>query len=187
MIGKLRATFVALAIGFLTLGGFGQTAKADFLYMLSVGNTWVGSGTIAFDASSGNASIGVTAFSFNTSAGIGSPQDYGLADILTIDWSIDDSFNLSLLLTTSLVPFGTGHSAILLSNLPGTNADPCGVSGAVTVGSISCEAFAVGDDGAHFQGVLTARLVEVAEPATIALFGAGLLGLGLIARKKKTT
>lgn len=136
MSKSLRATFLAAGIALLCVGSFGQSARADFIYELSVDNTWFGSGVIAFDATSGNSSSGVTAFSFHTSAGIGSPQDYEFADILTVDWTIEDSFNLALLLTTSLVPFGAGHSAILLSNLPDAHSDPCGASGADTVGSI---------------------------------------------------
>jgi hypothetical protein len=179
--GKLAAAIAAFFV--LALGPH-SPAKADFIYDLTVSNSWTGSGSIAVDSLSGNSSIGVTVFIFQTGTGIGSPQDYDLADILSVDWAIDDSFNLSLLLTTSLVPFGAGQSAILLSNMPTAHPDPCGVSGAVTVGSISCETLPSGDDGAHFSGVLSARLLEVPEPATVAVFGAGLIGLGLLARRR---
>src|SRR5262249_9195462 len=61
--------------------------------------------------------------------GLWGPQDYNLADIATVDWSIDPTtFDLSLLLTTNLIPFGVFQSAILLTNQPGLHPNPCGAS-----------------------------------------------------------
>jgi len=89
-------------------------AQADFIYDLSVSGGWTGSGSIAFDTLTGTDIVfsdiaGVSAFSFHVSSGFGSPQDYDLGDLASVDWSIDPaSFDLSLLLSAALVPFARG-------------------------------------------------------------------------------
>jgi hypothetical protein len=67
-------------------------ARADFIFDLTVSGNWTGSGSIDFTTQSGSSTVDVAGFSFHvaTSGGsAGAPQDYALADINTISWSID--------------------------------------------------------------------------------------------------
>ena len=160
-----------------------MSAQAGFIYDLTVSGNWTGSGSISFDTLSGSTSSGVSAFSFHDSTGfLTSPQDYDLADIASVDWSIDSSFNLSLLLSTALVPFGLNQTAILLTNQSGVHSGPCGEG----LGSLTCAAIASGGGAVNSQGILSARLVSasVPEPSTVALFAMGLVGLGLMWRRR---
>src|SRR5215472_18787628 len=100
-------------------------ARADFIFDLDVSGQWTGSGSIDFTTATGNSTVNVAGFSFHVASGAGSPQDYGLADINTISWSIDSSDNLSLLLSSNLIPFGSDQSGILLTNESGSHAVPC--------------------------------------------------------------
>src|SRR5215510_10024479 len=129
----MQKTLTALIAAFLSLAvtvGATPSARADFIYNLSVTGNWTGSGAIAFNAPSGSDTIfsdtiGVSVFAFHVDSGhAGGPQDYDLTDLDLVNWSIDSSFNLSLFLQTALIPFGSAQSAILLA-APGFHSDPC--------------------------------------------------------------
>jgi hypothetical protein len=176
------AALLSFAVSFAPL-----PAQAGYIYDLTVSGNWTGSGGITFDTLSGSTTAGVSAFSFHVATGVGSVQDYDLADLSTATWSIDSLFNLSLLLTTALVPFGPNQSALLLTNQSGTHSVPCS-SGAAQSGSLTCFVAASGFFGMAPYGVLTPSLVSITavpEPGTFALFGLGLAGLGLIRRRRR--
>jgi len=190
----MRITQVAALAATICFASLLSTAaQAGVIYDLTVagGGSWTGSGSITFDTLTGNTTAGVSAFSFHVdNTGSGGPQDYNLADIATVDWSIDPTtFDLSLLLTTNLIPFGVFQSAILLTNQPGLHANPCGASTPDT-GSLTCARNTAGTSFATtFDGQLSATFVSVSvpvpEPSTLALFGLGLAGLGWVNRRRK--
>jgi len=190
MFKKLRglpaAVVLALAASFPSL-----PAQAGYIYDLSVGGSWTGSGSITFDSLAGSSPAGVSAFSFNAASGYGAPQSYGLSDLASVSWSIDGAFNLSLLLETALVPFGSRQqSAIVLTNLNDPNQFPCFDLPDTYSLSLSCEVDPGGSGSGNFNSPLSATFVStttaVPEPGTLALFGLGLAGLGLIRYRRKT-
>lgn len=187
MIGRIRGALLAAAVALFGIAAGAPAAKADFIYNLTVQGTgvftWTGSGSIAFNALSGNSTAGVSAFDFHVSSGAGSPQDYELPDISTVSWAIDSSFNLSFLLTTTLIPYSTNQSGITLTNQGGLYPSPC--SDASVLASESCVKFGPGRSTHSLGETVIAQFVAVPEPTTIALFGAGLVGLSVIGRRRK--
>ena len=118
MFSIFRTTAIGAAA--LALAQFASPARADFIFNLAVGlppsTSWAGSGSIDFKTASGTSTADVAGFSFHVATGAGSPQDYALADINTISWSIDSSDNLTLLLSSDSITFGSFQSGILLTN-----------------------------------------------------------------------
>lgn len=157
-------------------------AHAGFIFDLSVSSSFfTGSGSIDFATQSGSSVADLSAFSFHVSTGAGSPQDYGLGNVATVSWTIDNSSNLSdFLLTTDLISFGTTQSAVLLTTSTAFHQGLC--SSSSFLDSQTCTAGVVPNTS---TGVLTARSVNVPEPAAIALFGFGLAALGFMLRRAR--
>jgi hypothetical protein len=130
----------------------------------------------------------VAGFSFHVATGAGAPQDYALADINTISWSINSSDQLSLLLLSNLITFGSVQSAILLTNESGTNSSPCFSALPTESGSLSCETIASGGATESPFGVLTATpaAAAVPEPASLTLLAMGLASLAMVLRLRRT-
>jgi hypothetical protein len=150
-------------------------AQAGLMFDLSVSGNWSGSGSIDFTTASGTSTAGVDAFSFHVATSVGSPQDYDLADIAGISWSIDSSDDLTLLLISDAITFGSGTSGITLTNEDGLHPEPCG--SANSFGSMTCSSPFL-EPG----GVLTATFVP--EPGTLALFASALLGIAVYLRRR---
>ena len=126
-------------------------------------------------------------FTFHVATGgAGSPQDYTLADINTISWSIDSSDDLSLLLSSDLITyFGIYESAVLLTNESGSHADPCVPSSPSVDGSATCFRVPNGVGVTLSHASLTATPVVAApEPESLALLAVGLAGLGMVVRRR---
>jgi hypothetical protein len=190
MFSAFRNTAIgAAALAFAA--GFAAPARADFIFDLTVSGPssafWTGSGSIDFTTASGTSTADVAAFSFHVATGDGSPQNYNLADINTISWSINSSGDLSsLLLSSDLITFGSGHSGIVLTNESGTHGDPC--DSFLSLGSLTCDVGA-GGGGVSHNSVLTATpaAAAVPEPASPTLLAVGLAGLGMVVRLRRTS
>lgn len=182
MLGKLHFAAATILAALIAV-----PAQAQYMYDLSVTGAWTGSGSIDFSSLTGNSPAGVSAFSFDVTSGLGSPQTYSLSDIASIMWTIDSSsFDVtSLLLTSSLKPFGTAQSAILLNLANAPQPDPC--IGVVTISPAS--SYTCVTAGPHSVsisgGFLGAeRQTAVPEPTTLALFSLGMAGLGFSRRRR---
>ena len=187
------STFRTMALTAIAAGVLSSLpARADFIFDLTVGppppGVWTGSGSIDFTTASGTSTADVAGFTFNVATGPGSPQDYALADIKTISWSIDSSDNLSLLLSSNLITyFGIYESAVLLTNESGSHADPCVPSSPSVDGSATCFRVpnGVGVTLSHASLTATPITAAVPEPASLTLLAVGLAGLGMVVRLRR--
>jgi hypothetical protein len=161
-------------------------AQAGLMFDLSVSGTWTGSGSIDFTTLMGTSTADVDTFRFHVATGGGSPQNYTLADINTISWSINGSDVLTLDLVSKAIAFDSAISGIVLTSASGLSTDPCAQGGGFSFGSVSCEASG-GLIDLSYGGALTATAVPqvVPEPAALTLFGPMLLGIAAFLRRSK--
>ena len=196
----VRKLALGLSAALLTLGLSG-VARAGLVHDL----TWSSSGPngsmsaagqITLATESGNSLADVTDLSLLgvaiiTTGGVGRVNfSIGLGDITNIAWSLDDQWNLSIGFDTGdLLPdpnvtacaLFAVNSPISLFCTPGgvaTSASP-----GDTLGSFNFRGPTI---ATGFSGPASATAVHLSVPATLALFGLGLVGLGLAAWNRRT-
>ena len=174
--------------GALILSAFLLTttsAQAALIQNL-ISEVGLGSGQIEFSTKSGNDKSGVVAFSFDVTAGPGSPQSYGLDNIDTIVWSIDDEWVLSIALVSKLTPFENGlFSAITLTqSMDGIY--PCLTDAEASGSTMATQQCSSPNNDLGLLGgrLITEAVHDAPEPSTLALFLVALGGLGFMARRR---
>lgn len=192
--------FFVFALGALLAFGGLAPAQASLIHDLTVTQLrgFTGSGRIEFFTQSGTSKSGVKAFSFSgrfTGTAFGNPVDETFvfnspAQILNISWSIDPATSaLTLNLGSNLVPgpVAPAQYCVLLQN---DNAGgTCGGGVLTTTSGFSRAARqTIGSTSTGLGRLSTTAVHEVLpEPATLALFGLGLAGLGLAATRRRRT
>lgn len=151
---------------------------------------FIGTGQIVFKTDSGNDVSDVESFTFTAMSPVVGSDDtttFGLADIDTIAWIIDDEWNLTLSnLLTFLIPGTLANTrySIGLSTTTGTNVGS--QEFCADAANYYCK---VDDDiglyDTRINRDLTSSAVHVPEPTTLALLSLGLAGLGFTRRRTK--
>ncbi|WP_203300788.1 PEP-CTERM sorting domain-containing protein [Marinobacter sediminum] len=138
----------------------------------------------------GNSMLGtVEEFGFETSGAhvdTLSSMSFGTSDFITWEAATNDSggvdgFNFTLTGHTELLQFALGSS--IYSGLAPTLADPGVASTGIFIGDGYASTNTLVLEGSH--GIYQQFEISVAEPSTLALLGLGLVGFGVLRRRKK--